>query len=695
MKKSDYTAEAIIARARKRLERCREAQSEQRRLSMEQLKFRHNIGQWPGAAIKRRGKRNPTTLTVNRIPGFIHSITNDQRQNRPSIRVNPVDERSDPEIAKIYQGLIRHIEYASNADTAYDAAHESSVTMGFGFIKISTDYESDDSHNQEIKVETIVDPFSVWLDEKSILADGSDAMWCGQFPERILTEDFADEFGDEAEACSFDENSEYGQASNDSIQLYEYYEVVEEDQMLHLMADGSTAWNDEVEKALGKKKLKKGMVIKSRPSRRRTVKGYLLSGTQILSEADWPSKWLPIIPVYGVVAYIEGKRYCYGLTKDLVDLQRGYNYWISKATEIVALAPKPSYVVAAGQLDGFEHQWLDGNEDNALYRTYNPKTVGGQVVAAPERERFSSVPAGIVEMIRMFAEDMKVVTGIYDAGLGNRSNETSGVAITARQKESEVSNYHYQDNFRRALRQVGRVEVDLIPNVLDTDRIVRILGEDDTQELVRIGGLSNDLSAGKYDVTVSTGPNFTTKRQEFTQAAMELSQNIPELWKVAGHLIIKAMNWPKADEIAELWQKAFAPESVEGGDESLPPEIQQKMQEHEQQLEELQRQLEEASSALEDKTEVERLKGLVQIHIERIRAASRLDVEELKGAITLMGQGAVPLQRWVEPNEPVRPPELIELLQPEEELPEQELPTESEEPGTPIPPTEPQGEEVT
>ena len=664
------TQESVVLRARQRFAACKDAVNDSRKASMEQLKFRHG-DQWEARSRKKREATGRACLTVNRVPGFVQSITNDQRQNRPAIHVNPVDDVADPQVAKIYQGLIRHIEYDSGADMAYDTAHDYAVSMGFGYYKIETDFVSPKSFQQEIKIKPIYNPFRVYFDHLSVMPDGSDAKWHLELLEPMSTEEFARTFPG-ANPTDFSADDAMTQSGDgDTVQVAEFFVVFETPMQLHLLRDGSAVYHDELAPEM------KPHIVKSRDSHRSQIRGYQLSGDAILSQSDWPIDLLPMVPTYGVVTYVDGKRLCYGLVKDLMDPARMYNYWITTATELVAEAPKPAYVVAEGQIDGYEGQWANAHSDNLAYRTYIPTTIAGTVVGPPQREQFAGIPSGVIQMLQLAAEDMKATTSIYDAGLGARSNETSGIAITARQKESEVSNFHYQDNFNRSHRHCGRILLALIPKIIDTPQAVQILGEDNKAHVVQLfqpegaqGG--TNLSIGKYDATVTPGPSFTTKREEFAQKSLELAQAVPELWKIAGHLIIKAMNWPNADEIADLWQGAFA-QQAQGEQGGLPEEAQMQMQAAEQQVQQLTAQLEQVSSQLENKQMAEEIKARVAVEIERIRATSRLDVEEFKAAASLVMRGVTPPQNWLESDQ-------------------QESNTERGEPAAPVDPEIPPGE---
>lgn len=215
--------------------------------------------------------------------------------------------------------------------------------------------------------------------------------------------------------------------------------------------------------------------------------------------------------------------------------------------------------------------------------------------------------------------------GLYDASLGARSNETSGRAIMARQREGDVSTFHFIDNLSRAIRHGGRILIDLIPKVYSGERIVRVLGYDGTPQNVRLGAGQGDtasgateagagqdqatpidpatgqampvppnmrfdgvydLAVGKYDLVVEAGPSFSTRRQEAAEQMTEFVRAFPQAAPVLGDLMAKNMDWPGADEIAARLKRLLPPQALEDG--GLPPEVQEKMQEMGQALGEMQ-----------------------------------------------------------------------------------------------------------
>jgi hypothetical protein len=266
----------------------------------------------------------------------------------------------------------------------------------------------------------------------------------------------------------------------------------------------------------------------------------------------------------------------------------------------------------------------------------------------PQRQTFEP-PIQAMSMLRMqSADDLKATTGIYDASLGARSNEQSGRAILARQKEGDVANFHYADNLARAIKHLGRILVDLIPKIYDAPRVLRIIGKEEEERIVAINqptiekGVMRiyDLAVGKYDVTVSVGPSYSTKRQEAVASMMELSQAYPPLMQVAGDLMVKNMDWPGAQQIAERLRKvlpANLAEDDDGEKQRIPAEAQQQMEQMAQQNEQLSEALDKATDTIRTKKleldSKERIAALeAQMELVKVEAqlASRENIELLR-----------------------------------------------------------------
>lgn len=591
-----------------------DCEADQRKESLAQLKFAKLGEQWPAEVERQRETEGRPCLTLNDCPAFAKQVINDSRQNRPSIAVHPAGAGANKETANIYNGIIRNIQNVSRADIVYDTALEFAVYMGFGYMRVNVDYSCDDSFDQDIIIERVANPFSVYGDPRSTAADSSD--WNSAFLTDLLsTEEFKRRWpGASTKGFDAEGQNEATQLwyKEKSIQVAERWVRDEVQAKLLKLSDDSIMHEDEY---LDNKELfdvQQLTVVGDRMSKSYRVKQRIITGEEILETIDWEGKYIPIIPVYGDEANVEGKRYFHGLFRHAMDAARMRNYWRTTSTELVALAPKAPYVGAVGQFATDAAKWQQINNATLSHVEYDP--VGN--APPPQRQPFAGVPAGALQEALNAADDMKRIMGLHDASLGARSNETSGKAIMARQREGDVSTFNFQDNLNRAVEHLGRVVIDLIPKVLTAPRIVRCIKEDGSTYSVPVNqhvvpappqegqqqmpgapqeqyqpveeevpGLSRifDLTTGKYDVTVAAGPSFTSRREESAEQMMEFIRVFPQAAPIIGDLLAKNLDWPGSDEVAARL-KAMLPQQINGG---LPPEVQQQQQQMQQQLQQV------------------------------------------------------------------------------------------------------------
>jgi len=624
--------EDMLSTMRKRLNIAISALSDSREDQLDDLKFYcgspDNMYQWPSDVLATRGAvqgqtiNARPTLTINKLPQHVHQVTNDQRQNRPSGKVIPADDKADVEVAEIFNGVVRHIQYISDADVAYDTACENQVAYGEGYIRILTDYCDEGSFDQDIKIGRVRNSFSVYMDPLIQDPTGADAKWCF-ITEDITKEEYEYLYPDAAPISTLQTLGVGDQQISQwigqhTVKIAEYFYVDCKKKKLNLYPDASSVFEGTPED----KQLKAiyGKPIRTRESEIRKIMWCKTNGYEILEEREWAGKWIPVVRVVGNEFEVEGRLYVSGLVRNAKDAQRLYNYWTSQEAEMLALAPKAPFIGYAGQFEGYELQWKTANTNNWPYLEVNPDVSDGQggVLPLPQRSTPPMAQTGLIQAKMGASEDIKNTTGQYDASLGQESNERSGKAILARQRESDVGTYHYVDNLARAVRHVTRQLVDLIPKIYDTQRIARIIGEDGEtkmakidptqQEPVRVIQDQNGVtiekiynpSVGKYDVVVTTGPNYATKRQESLEAMAQLLQGNPELWAVAGDLFVKNMDWPGAQEMAKRFAKTIDPKLTSEADES--PALQaanQQIQAMGQEMEQMHQMIQNFSKSIE------------------------------------------------------------------------------------------------
>ena len=594
----------ILTVARVRLDQAVSALAESREDEIDDLRFYagspDNQWQWPADVLATRGAvqgqtiNARPTLTINKLPQHVHQVTNDMRQNRPGAKVIPVDDNADVEVADVLNGMIRHIEYISDADVAYDTACENQVAYGEGYIRILTEYCDPNTFDQDIKIGRVRNSFSVYMDPLIQDPTGADAKWCF-ITEDVTKAEYERMYPDAApistlQSLGVGDQSISNWLNEDTVRIADYYYIDYEKATLNLYPGNITAFADTPED-------KDLRAIYGKPKRTREVqnpkvKYCKINGYEILEKADWAGEWIPVVRIVGNEFEVDGRLYVSGLVRNAKDAQRMYNYWVSQEAEMLALAPKAPFIGYGGQFEGYEDKWKTANTNNWPYLEVNPDVTDGQgaVLPLPQRAQPPMASSGLLQAKSGAAEDIKSTTGQYNASLGMGSNERSGKAILARQKEGDVGTYHYGDNLARGVRHIARQLIDLIPKIYDTQRIARIIGEDGETKMVKInpeqpqpvnkivderGVVIEKIynpGLGKYDVVATTGPGYATKRQEALEAMAQLLQGNPQLWQVAGDLFVKNMDWPGAQEMSQRFKKTIDPKILASDDKS--PELQ-------------------------------------------------------------------------------------------------------------------------
>jgi hypothetical protein len=630
--KPKKSASDILATARARLDLAVSALAESREDEIDDLRFYagspDNHWQWPADVLATRGAVQGQTinarpcLTINKLPQHVRQVTNDQRQNRPGAKVIPVDDNADVEVADIFNGMIRHIEYISDADVAYDTACENQVSYGEGYLRLLTEYCEDNTFDQDIKIGRVRNSFSVYMDPTIQDPTGADAKWCF-VTEDVTKAEFERMYPDASpittlQSLGVGDQSISNWLNEDTIRIADYYYIDFDRTTLNLYPGNATAFEGTPED----KQLRAiyGKPKKSRESDRPKVKYCKINGYEILEEREWAGKYIPVIRIVGNEFEVDGRLYVSGLVRNAKDAQRMYNYWVSQEAEMLALAPKAPFIGYGGQFEGYETNWKTANTQNWPYLEVNPDVTDGQggMLPLPQRAQPPMASSGLLQAKAGASEDIKSTTGQYNASLGMGSNERSGKAILARQREGDVGTYHYGDNLARGVRHVARQLVDLIPKIYDTQRIARIIGEDGETKMVKINpdqeqpvnkivderGIVMEKiynpGVGKYDVVAITGPGYATKRQEALEAMAQLLQGNPQLWAVAGDLFVKNMDWPGAQEMSKRFAKTIDPKFMSDGDDNPALQAaQQQMQAMGQEMEQMHQMIQNVGKSIE------------------------------------------------------------------------------------------------
>jgi hypothetical protein len=554
--------------------------------AIEDLNFAYIHGsQWPEQIKKERIRDGRPCFEINKIPYYLDQVIGDIRQNEPSIKVKPVDSFADPKTAEVINGLIKNIESQSEAEIAYDTAAESAVGCGYGAWRINTAYARDDQFEQDIVILRITNPFTIWWGPAQQW-NKEDAPYCF-ITEKIPKARFQKQWP-EASLLPFqstkDRNILWGDDKN--IRVVEYFTRETVKKKLYLMRNATGALfttnmtpDNEKLSALGWE------MVKERDVEAFEVKWCKANQSEILDkQVVWPGKYIPIVMMYGKEVNIEGRTWYRGMVRYGKESQRLYNMSRSTGVELISLAPKSPYLVTMRMISPYQQKWDTAHKKNYPYLPYDadPDNPNG----VPQRATPISANTGIQAEIMVADQEMHDTVGLQQASLGQKSNEKSGRAILARQKEGDTAQYPFYDNLGRAIKQTGKIIVDLIPKIYDTARIIRITGEDGKERQVPINQPFKDqgdrgeaiqriydLTVGKYDVLISIGPSFETQREEAAQSMLSFIEAVPQAGPLLGDLLAKNLDWPGADEIEKRLKILLPPQlqQGEGGPQVTPP----------------------------------------------------------------------------------------------------------------------------
>lgn len=596
----DSSEDSRINDAKKFLNLCNDVDSNNRAEALDDVRFCAG-DQWPVDVQNSRVLESRPCLTINKVDAYVRQICNQIRQQRPRIKVQGMNNEADAKLAEILSGVCRHIEYQSSADVAYDTASEYAVKMGWGYFRVTTDYISDDSFEQEIYIRPIDNPFTVYFDPNSQLPDGSDAERClittvvskKQFRAMYPGKDDGQGFTSRGTG---DSDAEW--VTKEDVRIAEYFYTVRTPAKLVLLSDGTSVFEEELPapEVLADAGIE---IIERRDTYKKQIKWCKVTAMEVLEEGDWAGKYIPVIPVYGQTAVIDAKHKKFGLVRMAKDPQRMYNYWTTALTESVALAPKAKWLMAEGQDEGHENEWAQANIKAMPVLRYKQTDTEGRPAQPPTRLQPEPPPAGIVTATQGMSNDLMTVVGIYDPSQLPQGN-MSGKAIAGQQQQVDMVNFHYYDNLTRSIAYCGRIILDLIPKIYDTERVMRIIGADEKPEIITLNQrvttedgvekILNDVSVGRYDVVMDTGPGFATKRGEAVEAMMTLLAADPNLMATAGDLIFRNMDFPGAEIIADRLA-ASNPLAQIDEKSDIPPQVQMQLAQSQKALQEAQQQI--------------------------------------------------------------------------------------------------------
>lgn len=602
MATSDSEDDEIILEAKERFKQCEEWEAPWRPLFDYDDKFAngdsHNMFQWDQTLAGGRQDANKPCLTINKTMQHNLMVINDSKQNKPGVNIRPVGDNASFEAAQIFQEIVRHIEYISNAESVYDHATTFQVNAGMGYWRVNTDFINDKTFDQEIYIKKIKDPRSVYLDPDIDETDGSDARYGFIFediPKDLFDSKypkFADRVGWQS---TFNMNTTDSWFTRNMIKVAEYYRRTEKEKRLVSYLDPVSQerieeyWdklNEEGQILYKALKEAKHPECRERKVITSNIEWFKIAGNIIVERGPWLGKYIPIVRVVGTETVINGILDRKGHTRQLIDAQKIYNYNSSANVEFIALQTKSPWLASAEAIEGYEEYWNNANLTNKPYLPYNSFMEDGSPIPPPVRPAAPQPSPGYVQGMQIAQNEMMMVTGQYQAQTGENENAKSGIAINARQRQGDRATYHFLDGQSIAIRHTGKILIDLIPKIYDTKRIMRIQATDGSimnvtidpeldQAYQKVPPPPGQMPAmdkaqqmidvifnpnvGYYDVQSEVGPSFATKRQEAFNALIQIAAENKEFMGIAGDVLWKVADFPEAQILMERWRKVIPP----------------------------------------------------------------------------------------------------------------------------------------
>jgi len=543
-------------------------------------------GQWDETS--KNNRKNRPCLTFDKLSASVDRIVGSQFANMPSIKVRAAEE-GDEDTAEIFQGLIRQID--QRGIKAFKTAFKYSVKGGWGCVLIDHDFIDDVSLNQDIIIREIKNPFSVLIDPVVQAQPVEEARYGFVFEdiERDEFERMYPKAKSEGSQSDFESTGNFDSwVSDDYVRVADYYRIVTEETRLVQLSDGRVVDYSQIEPIADELNLNGITLGKERRVQMRKLERYKLTALEVLEEIECVGRFIPIVPVFGKTTNVDGTFFSRGIVQKAKDAQKMYNYARSVAVEVTALTPKQPYLVTPGMIKGHEERWRNmmTSSDPVMFFNFDQ----GQ---KPFREAPAQGSPALSQDAQLASADIQATTGIFEANLGQQGNETSGVAIRGRQFQGELTNYEYADQLSDAMELAGKICIDLIPKIYDTERQIRILGEDETEEVIAVNKplqdmqtgefiLTNDLSVGHYDIKMATGPSFSTRKQETAEQLSQIIAQNPDMSQLVGDILFKNLDLVGGDEVISRLRSAGVKAGIIEPDEQEAVALQQQMQQQQQ-----------------------------------------------------------------------------------------------------------------
>jgi hypothetical protein len=639
------TQKEIYEEARDRLRIAAEAESDNRRKAKYAIQFREGLNHWDKDYVTSASMETPE-LTINVTDALVRRVVNNMKQQRPRGKAHPVGDGSTIEVADVINGIGRHVEYRSEAAVAYDTGGEMAVTCGWGYWRLVSEYVAPDSFDQDIRILPIRNIFTVYMDPGAIMPAASDANWC-LITVKMKRTEFKRQYPRADNAAWNDIGSEEGNRDwedKEEIRLAEYFRIKERSEKLYSLTDGKGGEFQRFKSEMPSPEslAAAGLSVSDeRDSSRREVQWFKLNGTKVVERAILPGTWIPVVRCEGNAVDVDGKIMRRGMVETMIDPQRMIDYGEVAKIRRLGLTPQAPWVAAEGQLDGHP-EWENANREPVPVLIYKAVTVqtdqGEQVLPPPQRQQPAQLEAGFAEFTNGMRSNLLAIAGMpNDPGQDTQGQVVSGRAIQRRQGLSDQSHFQYYDNQVLAIAHTWRIMLEWIPHYISTQRMQRIIGEDGMPKMTQVNqkviedGVSkvkNDLTVGRYDVVMDTGPGYDTKREEGSEALQNL-MSVPALAeivaKVGADLVFRSIDHPYMQELADRIA-ASTPEGLQNVMDQLPERAKSIVRSLGAQVKQLQQQLQQTQADLKYGITKAHLAATVKAHdVEEREKTARAD----------------------------------------------------------------------
>ena len=602
----------------------------------------------PEERLKRKNKR--PCLSPDQLGQYVNQLVNEVKQNPRAIKLTPAGQEATDDLAERRAELIRGIEYRSNAQSAYTWGFQNAVQRSYGSWRVTAKYVSDSKFDQELIVDRILNPSSVLLDPYAQKQDFSD-MKRAFIVNFMSKERFEKQYPD-AEVKSFGTDwveLAPGWITDKGVQVGEYWRVETKRKKLYKLPDGQIS-----------EKLPPGVkAVKERNAVSQKVRQYITNGIEILDTVDWPGEFIPIVPCFGRELWMQDgvttKRLFLSHIRLARDMQMLYAFLRTQEAEEAKLSPRVPFIVAEGQLEGHERDWVDSINDPKGFLYYKTKTdaTGDQLLPPPTRVPFQPnflAYSAAAEDTRRDIQSAMGTTSLPTAA--QRQNEKSGIALKQIEQQMSKGAYHFIDNYEVALQCTGRIINPLLKAYYNGPRDVPAQKADKTYFMMRVNDQAYvnpknkkaefiDLSKGEYDVTISTGSSFESQREEanqFVDTLVANLKNLPVPPPVATKLLALALRLktlgPIGDEMAELL------DPKQQGQEEIPPQVQEMLQKLQQETQALNAYAKELEGKVQELTQEKQAKAADNASKEKI-ANLEAKVEILITKMEIQGKAMI------------------------------------------------------